>query len=302
MKRILLISLILVVMLLSACAAPVTTPEPTTTPTPALTPAETILTPTLTPTYTLSVSVSPSGAGSVSPPGGKYESGLHVTLTATPASGYTFDYWDGAASGSSSTVTITMNSNKSTTAHFKVVKTPATPTPSPTPTPTPTSTPTSTPSPGYSRSNPVGIGAPLNIKVNSTGGAGNEYEVRLTLLEVIRGTEAWQRILAQNQFNSPPKTGYEYILAKVRFEYLTGPTPDTSYRISSVWFNAVSAGGKDYDRVSVVEPSPSINTNLYPGASQEGWVSFCVAQDDAKPLMTFGRKYDGTGGIWFKLY
>ena len=39
-------------------------------------------------------------AGSVSPSGGEYESGLQITLTATPASGYTFDYWDGAASGS----------------------------------------------------------------------------------------------------------------------------------------------------------------------------------------------------------
>jgi len=79
-----------------------------------------IATPTPTPTYTLSVSVNPPQAGSVSPSGGECESGLQITLTATPASGYTFDYWDGAASGSSNTVTITMNSNKTITAHFKV--------------------------------------------------------------------------------------------------------------------------------------------------------------------------------------
>ena len=72
-----------------------------------------------TPTYTLSVSVNPPQAGSVSPSSGEYESGVQVTLTATPASGYTFDYWDDAASGSSNTVTITMNSNKTVTAHFK---------------------------------------------------------------------------------------------------------------------------------------------------------------------------------------
>jgi beta-lactamase superfamily II metal-dependent hydrolase len=75
-----------------------------------------------TPTYTLSVSVNPPQAGSVSPSGGKYKSGLQITLTATPTSGYTFDYWDGAASGSSNTVTITMNSNKTITARFKVVE------------------------------------------------------------------------------------------------------------------------------------------------------------------------------------
>ena len=70
-------------------------------------------------TYTLTTIVSPPGAGSVSPAGGEYESGEQVTLTASPASGYTFDYWYGAASGSSNTVTITMNSDKTITAYFE---------------------------------------------------------------------------------------------------------------------------------------------------------------------------------------
>jgi len=73
---------------------------------------------TNTPTYKLSVSASPSGAGSVAPPGGEYEPGVQVTLIASPASGYTFDYWGGSASGSSPTITITMDSDKSITANF----------------------------------------------------------------------------------------------------------------------------------------------------------------------------------------
>jgi len=73
---------------------------------------------TYTSTYTLSISVSPPGAGSVSPSGGEYESGVQVTLTASPASGYTFDYWWGSASGSSPTITITMDSDRSITANF----------------------------------------------------------------------------------------------------------------------------------------------------------------------------------------
>ena len=74
-------------------------------------------TPTLT--HTLSVSISPSGAGAVSPSGGEYESGVQVTLTASPASGYTFDYWSGSASGTTPTVTVTMDSDKSLTANFE---------------------------------------------------------------------------------------------------------------------------------------------------------------------------------------
>lgn len=75
--------------------------------------------PSATPTYTLSVNISPAGAGSVSTLGGEYESGERVTLTATPASGYTFDHWGGSASGTSPTVSITMNRDYSITANFE---------------------------------------------------------------------------------------------------------------------------------------------------------------------------------------
>ena len=77
--------------------------------------------PAPTQTYSLNVAVTPSVGGSVSPPGGEYDAGTQVTLTATPAGGYSFDYWNGSASGSSPTTTVTMNSNKSVTAHFEEI-------------------------------------------------------------------------------------------------------------------------------------------------------------------------------------
>jgi len=70
--------------------------------------------------YSLSVSVSPSGAGSVSPSGGQYASGAQITLTASPASGYTFDRWSGSTSGTTSTLAVTMDSDKDVTAHFEL--------------------------------------------------------------------------------------------------------------------------------------------------------------------------------------
>lgn len=190
---------------------------------------------------------------------------------------------------------------------------PLAPTPAPIPTPpasTPTPTLTPTPSPGYSRSNPVGIGNGLITKVDRTGGAAGkytdifgEYEVRLTLLETIRGDRAWQLIHDTSMFADPPESGFEYILAKVKFEYLTGQTPDTTFEVSPVWFKVVSMNGKEYDRpIGLIAPDPSIRVDLYPGASHEGWIACSVTVDDTKPLMTIGRESDGTGGIWFKLY
>lgn len=80
----------------------------------------------ITERFTLTINISPPGAGSVSPAGGEYDHGVTVTLTATPASDYTFDYWSGSAAGTTPTTTITMNSDKSVTAYFKA--TPPTPT------------------------------------------------------------------------------------------------------------------------------------------------------------------------------
>jgi uncharacterized repeat protein (TIGR02543 family) len=69
-------------------------------------------------TYILTVSASPLGTGSISPSGGEYEFGEQVTLTAYPASGYTFDHWSGDASGNSTAITVTMNHDYSITANF----------------------------------------------------------------------------------------------------------------------------------------------------------------------------------------
>jgi hypothetical protein len=74
--------------------------------------------------YSLSVAVSPSGAGSVSlsPSGGQYESGVQVTLTASPARGYRFVNWTGdvgtVANVNSPSAVISMNDDYSITADF----------------------------------------------------------------------------------------------------------------------------------------------------------------------------------------
>ncbi|MBI3930674.1 MAG: InlB B-repeat-containing protein, partial [Chloroflexi bacterium] len=71
--------------------------------------------------YTLTISVNPAESGSVSPSSGTHDDGSTVTLTASPASGYRFDRWEGDVSGNVTAVVINMNSNKSITATFKKV-------------------------------------------------------------------------------------------------------------------------------------------------------------------------------------
>ncbi len=68
--------------------------------------------------YTLNTSISPSGGGTLTPTGNIHDKGTRVTLTATPASGYRFDYWSGDAEDTSPLITLNMDNNKSVTAHF----------------------------------------------------------------------------------------------------------------------------------------------------------------------------------------
>ena len=68
-------------------------------------------------TYTLTVTKAGSGTVSMSPAGPTYDCGTVVTLTATAASGYKFDGWSGAASGTGQAV-VTMNAAKAIVATF----------------------------------------------------------------------------------------------------------------------------------------------------------------------------------------
>jgi hypothetical protein len=69
--------------------------------------------------YTLTVNTSGQGSVSVSPNQDQYAEGTQVTITATPASGWSFANWSGDASGSANPLTVTMNSDKTITANFE---------------------------------------------------------------------------------------------------------------------------------------------------------------------------------------
>ena len=69
-------------------------------------------------TYTLTVSVTGQGSVTLNPPGGSYDPGTTVTLTAVPAAGWQFDHWSGALSGSANPATLVMNANQMVTAVF----------------------------------------------------------------------------------------------------------------------------------------------------------------------------------------
>ena len=71
-----------------------------------------------TPTVTFTLAVAASEGGSVNDPGDTHNENTNVSLTASPAVGYTFSEWTGDASGSTNPLSVSMTQNKNITANF----------------------------------------------------------------------------------------------------------------------------------------------------------------------------------------
>jgi len=81
--------------------------------------------------HTLTVNINGQGIVTKSPNKTQYDHNETVTLTPSPASGFQFDHWDGALSGTTNPGVLTMNGDKTVTAYFtestETVSTPSTP-------------------------------------------------------------------------------------------------------------------------------------------------------------------------------
>lgn len=151
-----------------------------------------------------------------------------------------------------------------------------------------------------SRQNPFDIGK--NNEVSMRSNDGTTFRANLCINQIIRGDEAWNRIKEANQFNDSPKDGYEYMLVDIKFSLIDSTDINTQFNLSRYNFALVSSEGKDYENASVVTPDPQLDSNLYKGASNEGWIAFQVKKDDEHPLIAYLKSYDGKSGFWFKGY
>jgi len=132
------------------------------------------------------------------------------------------------------------------------------------------------------------------------------YDMKITLVEAIRGEEAWKRIREASPSNKQAEPGFEYVLARVKFEYYARGTPGLCiHHLSPQQFSSVSLDGKDYQLAQVVLPKPELRKDMKSGEAVEGWIAFAVSQQDKAPLMTYSADQGGAivhgGAKWFLL-
>ena len=142
------------------------------------------------------------------------------------------------------------------------------------------------------RSNPLPFGETITVKENIYDDSYNAYDssIEITLLESIRGNEAWAIIEKENMYNEPAADGFEYVLIKVKGFLKESETDDDSLYFSNMNFNFVSNEGEVYEWVSAVVPN-ELSKELYNGGSGEGFIAGQVKIED-----DFKVSYDSSEG------
>lgn len=151
------------------------------------------------------------------------------------------------------------------------------------------------------RDNPL----PFNTTIlyDGTGGTNgtgstmyDTYKVEITLLDVIRGSDALAIAVDANQFNTEPAEGKEYLLARFRIRALSSEN-DVKIDINNSSFTLVSEKGKTYDSFTTISGIQPTLREMYAGGSQEGYACFEVDKDDKKPSIVFLER--NNNGLWF---
>jgi hypothetical protein len=160
-----------------------------------------------------------------------------------------------------------------------------------------------------SSTNPAAVGSRVRSMVELGSVYTNIYDIAITLLETVRGNEAMVRLKAASKDNKMPPEGFEYVLARVKFELKGRYVSDTltmGIGDEPLQWIALSSDLIEYPGVSVTAPKPALVARVKPGDSLEGWVAFAVERKDSKPVMVFDPDAGGATGrgrtLFFKLY
>lgn len=160
-----------------------------------------------------------------------------------------------------------------------------------------------------SSTHPANVGSRVRSMVELGSVYSNIYDIAITVGEILRGEEALDRLKATSPDNPAPEQGFEYLLARVKFElkgrYVSDNLQFDLGNAPLMWV-ALSSDLIEYPRVSPTVPKPSLTGIVKPGGSVDGWVAFAVAKDDKGPVMVFDPDTGGATGrgrtLFFKLY
>ena len=133
------------------------------------------------------------------------------------------------------------------------------------------------------------------------------YNMKITLQDVLRGKDAWKLLQKASKKNKTARKGFEYVLARIKFEYYARGKPGLCvHKLSPGQFIACSSDDEEYPATEVVLPDPKLKGDMRSGDILEGWIALLVPKSDKTPLLYYtadaGEAVMHGGNIWFRLY
>ena len=160
-----------------------------------------------------------------------------------------------------------------------------------------------------SPANPAAVNSRVRSMIELGSVYTNIYDIAVTVLETVRGQEALDRLKAASPDNQLPPEGFEYLLARVKFEHKGRYVSDNlalDLGSDPLQWVALAPDLTEYPKVSLKAAAPALVGRVKPGDSMEGWVAFAVKQKHAQPIMVFDPDTGGATGrgktLFFKLY
>ena len=144
-----------------------------------------------------------------------------------------------------------------------------------------------------SQNNPVGINETANFNGIDLRGY-SPYNVDITVTEINRGQRAMDMLTIADKYNDAPPAGKEYIVAKVTVDAIDskdGGAIDIG-RYDFTLFSSAKIEYTDRAYASGLE----VLSQMYPGASQEGYLVFLVDESDSEPFIVAFK--DSETPVW----
>lgn len=130
-----------------------------------------------------------------------------------------------------------------------------------------------------SRTNPVPFQKTATVDDELYDDEGNTYAIKfdLTVKDVIRGDEAYQKLKSMNEYNEAAPEGYEWVLVDTKVKFVESETEDLSFHIDGIMnFEMVSESGDIYSGDVYGTTEPDFSFEMYVGNEKEGYISGLV--------------------------
>ena len=152
------------------------------------------------------------------------------------------------------------------------------------------------------RSNPVPVGEWIEFQdsyyENIESFDAIEGTLKLRITEVERGDAAFEKLMAENQFNEPAPEGHEWVIAHLEIEMVEGDE-DTPYTVVPFISIMASTGNEvSQDAWATLDGNEFGHVDLFPGGSHSGRVAYYAPIED-ESLLVYEVGFDT--GIYFSL-